>query len=362
MYNQKRQAVTMSEILVTLGLIGVLAVTMLSLNSFSDNSYQIATTKMTQVDSALKSWGKAISKSNETGLGAAATITSQTALNESLTDYFNVDSSAVEEVFDGNLETSEGTYTSATQITLDNGVVITATMVDEGNANSVAYGDTIAVVTASTPYGKSEEATMSEEYIVTPDGVKSLASQYEGWDKKEVVIENEQYYACPEGKTPSTSTDCTEIPPTTCKNIYTDTKNTTPAPCGIGQTGTITTSTVGDCKGTKPDVKNTCCVAPTTKASHGLPCTCPATFVADPGNVPTSAPDKLCQITCKAGTYSAPEKEGSKITECKLCPSGSYCPEDGLIAAIPCPAGSYCPGQKENETQKFFDDKNDSFM
>ena len=69
MNNHKRKAVSMSEVLVTLGLIGILSVTMLSLNNFSDNSYQLAATKLAQTDSALKSWGKAVTKANETGLG-----------------------------------------------------------------------------------------------------------------------------------------------------------------------------------------------------------------------------------------------------------------------------------------------------
>ena len=65
--SKKRRAFTLAETLVYLGLIGVLCVTMLSVNSMTDNNYKIASTKLAQVDSALKSWGKAISKSNETG-------------------------------------------------------------------------------------------------------------------------------------------------------------------------------------------------------------------------------------------------------------------------------------------------------
>ena len=92
---KKIYAFSAGEILVTLALIGILCVTMLSLNNMTDRNYQIATTKLSQVDSALKSWGKAISKSNETGLGAAAVVTNQATLDDSLSSGFLLSLNAI---------------------------------------------------------------------------------------------------------------------------------------------------------------------------------------------------------------------------------------------------------------------------
>ena len=66
----RRKGFSASEILTALGIIGILCVTMLSLNTFSDNDYKVAVMKLSQADAALKSWGKAVTESNETGLGA----------------------------------------------------------------------------------------------------------------------------------------------------------------------------------------------------------------------------------------------------------------------------------------------------
>ena len=80
MQSKKRRAFSMSETLMTMGIIGLLAVTMLSMNNFADNKQQIAQTKLTQVDSAIRAWGKAVTQMNETGVGATATITSDATL------------------------------------------------------------------------------------------------------------------------------------------------------------------------------------------------------------------------------------------------------------------------------------------
>ena len=45
MQSKKRRAFSMSETLMTMGIIGLLAVTMLSMNNFTDNKQQIAQTK-----------------------------------------------------------------------------------------------------------------------------------------------------------------------------------------------------------------------------------------------------------------------------------------------------------------------------
>ena len=84
------RAFSATEILVALAIVGILCVTMLSLNDMTDRNYKVATTKMLQVEGALKSWGKAITKSNETGLGALQVVHDQASLEKSLKEYINI--------------------------------------------------------------------------------------------------------------------------------------------------------------------------------------------------------------------------------------------------------------------------------
>ena len=81
------RAFSATEVLVALAIVGILCVTMLSLNDMTDRNYKVATTKMLQIDSTLKSWGKAITKSNETGLGALQVVHDQASLEKSLKEY-----------------------------------------------------------------------------------------------------------------------------------------------------------------------------------------------------------------------------------------------------------------------------------
>ena len=113
------RAFSSAEIITTLGIIGVLCISMLALNSMTDNNYKVASTKLAQADSALKSWGKAISKSNETGRGAQSEITSQNSLNKSITEYFDSNVGITKEE---TISSENGVYKGGNGITLKNGV------------------------------------------------------------------------------------------------------------------------------------------------------------------------------------------------------------------------------------------------
>ena len=119
-----RNGCSLAETLVAMGLIGILCVTMLSLNSMSDNKYKIATTKLDQVDSAIKSWGKAISKSNEKGLGALAVISDENDLRKSLTSYFSNQGATVSSEGEKFTDADGNEYTDYTEIKLNNGVIL----------------------------------------------------------------------------------------------------------------------------------------------------------------------------------------------------------------------------------------------
>jgi len=112
------RAFSMSEVLIALSLVGILALTMLSLNNMSTNKFQIAQTKILQTDSALKSWAKAEVKSNEMGLGITQSITSEDSLKNSLMEYLNNQGSDI-----GGAQKLKGEdLDSSNKITLDNGV------------------------------------------------------------------------------------------------------------------------------------------------------------------------------------------------------------------------------------------------
>ena len=86
--NQKKKGFSLAETCMVLGLIGILAVTMLSLNKFDTQNPQIATTKLSETDNSLRAWAKAQVGANETGLGVAD-INGQQDLNNKIVEYFN---------------------------------------------------------------------------------------------------------------------------------------------------------------------------------------------------------------------------------------------------------------------------------
>ena len=87
MHNTKqKKGVSLAEVTIVLGLIGIFAVTMLSLNNFQDPDAKTAMIKLEQVDNALKSWSKAV-VSQETGNGVD--FTDQASLDEAFNNYFS---------------------------------------------------------------------------------------------------------------------------------------------------------------------------------------------------------------------------------------------------------------------------------
>lgn len=353
---KKRKAVSMSEVLVTMGLVGILAVTMLSLNNFSDNSYQLAATKLSQVDSALKSWGKAITKTNETGLGATAVITDQQTLTSSLIDYLNTNGTQN----GAQIVTNEGiAYDNADSIKLANGVVLKAvktmpkaitydTTVDE-------YSSHIAVLTAEVPYAGSK--VMSEEYVLDVQGVYSIASLYEGWESapiETVTVKGQNgeditktVYCtdktkCKDGCNESNMSYCAEVAPTNCKSVYTD--EVSVSSCGVGQNGSIKTYKIGDCNGVSTKTVNTCCEIPLV-SQNGV-CACPVNMETEPGYIQTTDVATQCKVACQAGTYQTTVSEEDLTKVCKLCEVGKYCDAEALTESITCPAGYYCPNDK----------------
>ena len=361
---QKFRAFSLAETLTALGIIGVLCVTMLSLNSMSDNKYKVATTKLSQVDSAMKSWGKAVSQSNETGLGAAAIIDSQKALNDSLLSYFESTDNA-----DGNgLTTSKNdSYgSSSNEITLNNGAKITFAYNDKGGMVSDKYvreagSSPLAVITATI----SDLPEVKEEYIVKSDGLHDLDSLYDGYQEVPVEtvttidengneITRDIYCANPklcgnEGDCAKNPSLCINAPADSGKTLYVETTGVQPSSCGNNQTGTISTVKVADAYGIYTTTMNTCCPAPKVcqgaecGAENIANCKCDNTkFTPQAGYV--YAKTDTCERIADKGMYAAGGTE-------ELCSAGHFCPNDGMTNPIICPKGSYCPNYSDNKNK-----------
>ena len=180
MKSRTRRALSISETLMTMGIIGLLAVTMLSMNNFADNKQQIAQTKLTQVDSAIRAWGKAVTQMNETGIGATATVSSTETLRASLMDTLNAKS----------IDPETGV------ITLDNGVEVKAdyTLGDEQareNDSIFATGSALAHIEVSVPNADKNATPLSEDYILQVDKLSSMSDLLEGYTKVTVVTNDD---------------------------------------------------------------------------------------------------------------------------------------------------------------------------
>ena len=365
----KFRAFSLAETLTALGIIGVLCVTMLLLNSMSDNKYKVATTKIAQVDSALKSWGKAVSKTNETGLGAAANIQDEENLTQSLTEYFK------------NIGTKPSE--DSKEIILNNGVTLNVKYT--GNTVSLA-SDTkssahelyavntidskIAEIVASTKISNSESIT--EQYALVSKGIIPLADLYEGWSKFEVKAKLDdkgnllyKYYVDTDntehilptinvpgenGKTTTRYVDGISSG-TQAEHGYIFIKVSDTDSCGYNQTGTIAKQTFGTADGAIDYTVNTCCNSPKMYAGINADgtnkCSCQKGSVDIPAGYKFAENDE-CKAPCLEGSY---EKDGI----CKLCGIGKYCPNEAQTSQINCPKGSYCPN---NTSKKINSDYN----
>ena len=367
---QKHEAFSLSEILVALGIIGILCVSMLSLNSMSDNNYKVAATKLSQVDSALKSWGKAISKSNETGLGARQVVKSQESLENSLSLFLNtqgIKANASGKLSlggklgeNGQIERTAEEYKGYTEILLDNGTTLNVKYIDANNQFSSSdktynynkYDSVIAVITANVAV-RGKEQVLTEEYALKSSGVQDYASMYEGWDK--YVADKSSDSTAVIGKDDD-GNDITEVSRTYVRkdadgnpidkittdaiweNIYAKTKSATP--CGYNQTGSKKTLLIGTPDATYDYEIDECCDMPfyyNAASTNEDKCECvksKMTFGA--GQVFTSNKDKKCIDTVQKGSYATGGEEF-------LCDVGYFCPVDGMDRPRKCEKGYICP-------------------
>ena len=79
---KKYGAFSLSETILAMSIIGILAMTMITLNKM--DASRTTEIRLQQAETSLVSWGKALTKFNETGLGAYTKIQSQEDLENSL--------------------------------------------------------------------------------------------------------------------------------------------------------------------------------------------------------------------------------------------------------------------------------------
>ena len=344
------RAFTVAEVLVALGIIGILCVSMLSLNSMSDNNYKEASTKLAQVDSALKSWGKAISKSNETGIGAKATITTQNTLNNSILEYFDTDTGkglvGIERI-----ETREGdTITGkGNSIILKNGVRLDLMYSGDGTTQNVKgadynpKGDRLATIVASINV-KGKDVPLNEEYALLTNGLSALGDLYEGWTKYTYSPEKTSEHNTDGSEKPvryycSESGDCIPgSPDDDFSNIYMTVDSV--SPCSANQTGYILTQRVGTIRDEYTREENTCCDAPRYFIAHDSAgkniCECDRNKMTFAKGEVFDETNAKCVVKAEPGSYAI---GGARI----YCDEGYYCKEEGADAPIACPKGYYCP-------------------
>jgi len=371
---RKIKAFSISETIMTMGIIGLLAVTVLSMNTFSDNKDKIAHTKLIQVDSAIRAWGKAVTAIGETGVGATATISNQNTLVNSVIDYFNTS----KEITDEN---------DSTKITLDNNVELEVEYVlGKDNSFSIAGAtqestqSALATIKAESKANKDE--SFSTDYVLLVDKLASLDDILENFSKKGVDTitegENTSSYIClnsaicgsDKGGCEANLSSChkLEIPEgkDVPEEIYVGNDSSSSA-CSNGQTGAIFKYSFADNLGTVYSLtSDECCPSP--KYYNGIDengkkvCACDQAKMAFKiGEV--FAENDNCKAKAPKGTYA----DGNG--DLKLCmqntDTGYYCDKDGLSAPILCPVGYYCPKYEEGKNldeDNYYKDSDDEIQ
>ena len=373
MNSKRRLGFSLTEVTMVLGLIGILAVTMLSLNNFNANDEKMAMTKLAQADSAIMSWSKAQVGANETGLGLAQTITDQNSLDAAIQKYFN--NSGSETGQDVNIVSMGETLNNATLYTLSNGVNLYAQYTLDSNfanlfGNQITTSTPVAIFIASVGDNNVEEFSLDQQGQLV-----NIADKYADRTPKVQGDDGDKYVVCvktPCGDYKTNPENFVEIPDEQCQDgscegrkIYIG--GSTTGSCGDGYTGETTTQTVGSILGDIEVTLSSCCPTPTFDKHNGATsspiCECnKAKMVA--ANLFSVGEVFENGSTCKRD--AAPGEYADVTTrDAKLCGTdktdnkGYYCDASRLEASKLCHKGNYCPqltkdvvlGTSANETE-----------
>jgi len=374
----RNQGFSMSEVLITLGLMGILAVTMVGLNGVHNNDEKTNSVKFAQAEAAIKTWGKAITNDSETGIGTAQIVESQATLENSLSNTLNLnDTDDNQNVTLLGEDLGEGN-----SFLLDNGVTMTAKHLTSSCDNASEEGQACAVVTLSL------DGT-SAEYGVFADRVEDADTIFNGYTSYPFIkygdTINDKGDKCPYPSgcycdvTPCNLENVKQAPENqsggTISNVYVGETQT--FACAIGQNGSITKTKVATLQGGSKILEtNTCCNNNLRWGSYldedneqTVGCTCiPGQSTTDAGFafVDTTKENDTCQEICPAGKYQTTKttKYADKdviVNTCVLCDVGKYCDKEGMTASLPCPVGYYCPNTPpEGKKDAYHADKFDA--
>ena len=361
----------LSELLVAMGLIGMLAITMLSLNNFNNNKIQIAQTKLAQVDSSIKAWGKAVTRANETGLGVSSRINDVNALETSLKGSLNVKSSQI----NGDV----------VNIVLDNDVKLTATFLNQRSVlDSKLFPEAIlnksispvALIVADAGIDK----VSTEDYVLAQTEITTTDELFEGYEKKDIQTvsgsdgQPDKTYICLDDSLCGLNVENTETGKSGCEgnpsacievdiqceasnNVYIK-KDAKTLACGENQTGSQNEVTVATLCGMSTFFQKTCCPSPTVYSATAGKCVCSKNEIAfNKGEVFNGQSvefdadgkyDNTDNLTCKKP--AEPGQYADNNHDAILCGTGTYdtkkgyyCNQYSMSTSELCPKGYYCP-------------------
>lgn len=363
---------TFSEIILTLGIMGVLSLTFIILNFVSADPQKIANAKLAQTDMAIQKWAKNLYIPNETGFSKHNFIANQEDLMKSIEE--NLTEKTLREIAIKKLSLRK--TEKPNEILLENGVKLTAKYIP--NATEPPYCTTetaCAIITTSIEAKLDDNSikTFTSEYALTAGGLKNSKEIYKDWQEisiSPVLFDSEiKYYYClnnsckETGCTSKTYRKCNLAPKEcqtgNCTNIYIT--NPTYSKCKKeNETGVIENRKIATMVGgIRPFITNKCCDAPQVFQEFDIlknkVCVCPnyGTIPLINGNIYASE-SETCEIPCPEGTFATYSRKESR---CKLCDAGKYCPnkattKDGQFI---CPKGSYCPEKGEKDDIRFCD-------
>ena len=372
MNSKRKKGFSLVEITMVLGLIGILAVTMLALNNFNTNDERLAMTKLAQADNALMSWSKAQVGANETGLGLVQTITDQNSLNAAIQRYFNnLGSEDGQNVAIQSMDTS---LDNATVYTLSNGASLYAEYTYNPiniNDYSAATDTPIAVFVASAGDNNTEEymlfsngklANAADTYAGrTPESIQRIPGENGGNPTYVVCVkppcgtynpgqDNPGYVEIPEDNVPDSCKKSGE----SCGKIYIS--DSTTSSCGEGYTGNITTTSLGSVYGDTKSTVNSCCPFPkfatATTPNQDPVCGCVKEQMISLnlfGKGEIFASNDTCKADAQPGEYAdTSEREAKLCGTDKTDGKGYYCDETRLEASKLCHKGNYCPQKTDD--------------
>ncbi|MCR4881771.1 MAG: hypothetical protein K6A44_07460 [bacterium] len=164
--NRYRFAFSLSETVVSLSLIAVLAVLMLTLNQMTSYKRMVAENKLSQVASSLQGWGRSVTRLNEAGIGALNKMRNQEDITKSIIEYFRYIRSQTSEPDERFNASIEGEWRNFDKITLPNGAVLSVRWLPD-EANNFPVNDYIlAIITITVPIDKMQ-GELVEEYMLT---------------------------------------------------------------------------------------------------------------------------------------------------------------------------------------------------